>query len=70
MKLCYNDMAVKCDLLEYSSDKVFDVVVLSLVLNFEGDPRRRGDMLYKTRELVSQDGWVFIALPKVSCETQ
>ena len=43
----------------------FDVVVLSFVLNFDGDPRRRGDMLRKARTLLTPDGLglVFIVLP-------
>lgn len=45
--------------------KVFDVVCLSLCVNFEGCPFRRGDMLLAASHLVCQpDGLVFIALPR------
>lgn len=45
--------------------KVFDVVCLSLCVNFEGCPWRRGDMLQAAARLVCQpDGLVFIALPR------
>ncbi|KAJ7392142.1 hypothetical protein OS493_013514 [Desmophyllum pertusum] len=38
---------LKADFLKLDSKEEFDVVVLSLVVNFEGDIRKRGDMLRK-----------------------
>jgi 25S rRNA (adenine2142-N1)-methyltransferase len=39
------------------------VVVLSLVINFVGDPRRKGEMLVRCRTLVRDGGNLFIVLP-------
>ncbi|KNC84676.1 hypothetical protein SARC_03110 [Sphaeroforma arctica JP610] len=43
----------------------FDIVVLSLVLNFVPDPRKRAEMLLLTRELLSASslGIMFLVLP-------
>jgi hypothetical protein len=43
----------QADLLTFKSATLFDVVVLSLVVNFEGDPRARGRMLLAARNLLS-----------------
>ena len=42
----------QADLLTFKSTALFDVVVLSLVVNFEGDPRARGRMLLAARNLL------------------
>lgn len=54
---------LKADFLKLDSKEEFDVVVLSLVVNFEGDIRKRGDMLRKCQELIVDQGYVFIVLP-------
>ncbi|KAJ2838040.1 25S rRNA (adenine2142-N1)-methyltransferase [Coemansia sp. 'formosensis'] len=46
----------------------FDVVCLSLVVNFIGDPVRRGDMLKQATRLLAPDGLLFLVLP-LSCVT-
>jgi hypothetical protein len=38
----------------------YDVVVLSLVLNFVGDPRARGEMLRLTARLLDEGGYLFL----------
>ena len=40
-----NSSVIKEDFLKLPTEIQYDVVVLSLVINFEGDPHRRGDML-------------------------
>ncbi|KAJ2716788.1 25S rRNA (adenine2142-N1)-methyltransferase [Coemansia spiralis] len=42
----------------------FDVVCLSLVVNFVGDPVRRGDMLQQAARLLAPGGHVFLVLPR------
>ena len=56
-----NDV-IKADFLKLDH-KEYDVVVLSLVINFEGDIRKRGDMLRKCPELMVDQGHLFIVLP-------
>ncbi|KAJ1772783.1 25S rRNA (adenine2142-N1)-methyltransferase [Coemansia sp. RSA 1843] len=46
--------------------KPFDVVSLSLVVNFIGDPIKRGDMLKQARRLLAPNGLLFLVLP-LSC---
>lgn len=53
---------VKADFLKLD-DKKYHVVVLSLVVNFEGDIRKRGDMLRKCPKLMVDQGYLFIVLP-------
>jgi 25S rRNA (adenine2142-N1)-methyltransferase len=45
------------------SAPAFDVIVLSLVLNFVGDPRRRGVMLERCAALLPIGGVLFIVIP-------
>ena len=45
-------------------DGYFDVVVLNLVINFEGDSEKRGKMLQTAANLLSLDGYLFVSLPK------
>lgn len=47
-------------------EKPFDLVCLSLVVNFIGDPTKRGDMLRQAAKLLNKDGMVFLVLPR-SC---
>jgi 25S rRNA (adenine2142-N1)-methyltransferase len=46
----------------------FDVVCLSLVVNFEGDPWRRGQMLQRAHSLLRPNGLLFLVLP-LACVT-
>jgi 25S rRNA (adenine2142-N1)-methyltransferase len=46
----------------------FDIVCLSLVINFVESPSRRGEMLVKTTQLLCPDGHVFIVLPLACVE--
>ena len=48
----------------------FDAIVQSLVLNFQGDPRRRGDMLALAADprMLAKNGLLFVALPSASLE--
>ncbi len=64
-----HDSVSKCDIIDYkcaSSDDQFDVVVLSLVVNFEGDPRRRGEILRAARDLLKEGGagLLYFVLPR------
>lgn len=45
------------------SAPAFDAIVLSLVLNFVGDPRRRGVMLQRCAALLPLGGALFIVIP-------
>lgn len=51
-------------------NKPFDAIVLSLVLNFQGDPRNRGDMLALAADprLLRPNGLLFVALPAASLD--
>ena len=42
----------------------FDCVCLSLVLNFAGDARARGQMLVRARELLHPGGVLYVVLPR------
>ena len=46
----------------------FDAVIMSLVLNFQGDPRKRGDMLAYVPSLLKTGGILFVALPSASLD--
>mmetsp|Transcript_23531 Transcript_23531/g.50984 ORF Transcript_23531/g.50984 Transcript_23531/m.50984 type:complete len:393 (-) Transcript_23531:89-1267(-) len=68
---------VEADFFDYATEHItsdsgaaFDAVVLSLVLNFQGDPRKRGDMLALAADarLLRLGGLVFIALPSASLD--
>lgn len=61
-------LITKMDFLEMpvpaSKDKLFDVVCLSLVVNFVGDPAQRGEILRQaTRFLVPKTGLLYLVLP-------
>eukprot|EP01043_Picozoa_sp_COSAG02_P001383 COSAG02_NODE_29_length_51136_cov_346.293317_18_plen_413_part_00 len=47
-----------------SSGGRYDVVVLSLVMNFVGDPAMRGVMLRRCSELLAEGGLLFLVLPE------
>ncbi|KAJ2082837.1 25S rRNA (adenine2142-N1)-methyltransferase [Coemansia sp. RSA 988] len=49
-------------------DALFDVVCLSLVVNFIGDPTRRGDMLCQASRLLVPNGYLFLVLPRACVE--
>ena len=54
---------IEADFLKLDGKAKYDVVVMSLVINFEGDTRKRGDMLRKCQELIVDQGYLFIVLP-------
>lgn len=58
-----NSSVIKADFLSLPSHVQYDVVVLSLVINFEGDAGRRGDMLKLCTKIVKKQGFLFIVLP-------
>jgi 25S rRNA (adenine2142-N1)-methyltransferase len=55
-----------------SSPRPFDAIVMSLVLNFQGDPRKRGDMLALAADprllKAEQGGMLFVVLPSASLD--
>jgi len=67
---------VQADFFDYAishiekNDDPFDAIVLSLVLNFQGDPRKRGDMLALAADsrLLQAGGLVYVALPSASLD--
>nr|XP_006815120.1 PREDICTED: 25S rRNA (adenine(2142)-N(1))-methyltransferase-like [Saccoglossus kowalevskii] len=61
---------IKADFLQFQSDEcaVYDVLVLSLVINFVGDPLKRGRMLIKAQVLLKQKGYLIIVLPLACLE--
>ncbi|KAF9921354.1 hypothetical protein FBU30_008639 [Linnemannia zychae] len=61
-------LITKMDFLEMpvppNADQLFDVVCLSLVVNFVGDPTQRGEILrHSTRFLVPGKGLLYLVLP-------
>ena len=54
----------KQDFFELDVAQLFDVVVLSLVVNFVGTPAKRGEMLRRSAELLREGGHLFLVLPK------
>eukprot|EP00041_Stephanoeca_diplocostata_P021444 m.499675 g.499675 ORF g.499675 m.499675 type:complete len:290 (-) comp21827_c0_seq2:1988-2857(-) len=48
--------------------RTYDIVALSLVLNFVPDPRQRGAMLVRACQLVRPRGRIFIVLPRACVE--
>ncbi|PIK61653.1 putative 25S rRNA (adenine(2142)-N(1))-methyltransferase [Apostichopus japonicus] len=56
---------LECDLIKFQmkQSEIFDVIVLSLVLNFAGTPEKRGRMLQCSSRLCKENGYVFIVLP-------
>jgi 25S rRNA (adenine2142-N1)-methyltransferase len=57
-------------MLQQPRQQPFDAIVQSLVLNFQGDPRRRGDMLALAADprMLATNGLLFVALPSASLE--
>jgi 25S rRNA (adenine2142-N1)-methyltransferase len=51
-----------------AKEKPFDALILSLVLNFQGDPRKRGDMLALAADERLLTGLLFLALPSASLD--
>lgn len=54
---------IKADLLTIDAREKYNVVVMSLVINFEGDVRKRGDMLRKCQQLIVDQGHLFFVIP-------
>eukprot|EP00727_Mastigamoeba_balamuthi_P011169 m51a1_g6675 hypothetical protein (265) ;mRNA; r:210064-210906 len=57
----------KADLLDLVPPPRYDVVVASLVINFEGDPAKRGQMLLRARDLAQEDGGIVIVVLPRAC---
>ncbi len=59
------DGIIKADLIEYlpGARAVYDAVVLSLCVNFEGDAQKRGRMLAKAATLTRPGGRIYLVLP-------
>ncbi len=51
------------DFFDFPERPEFDVVCLCLVVNFEGVPARRGDMLVRTTRVLHPGGHLFFVLP-------
>ncbi|XP_048580639.1 25S rRNA adenine-N(1) methyltransferase isoform X2 [Nematostella vectensis] len=58
-----NSSIKKMDFLQLKTKELFHVIVLSLVINFEGDVNKRGQMLKKCCKLLHPGGHVVIVLP-------
>ncbi|PLW11601.1 hypothetical protein PCANC_20435 [Puccinia coronata f. sp. avenae] len=60
-------VVARCDFFKFplpkSREEQFDVVCLSLVLNFVGDLKKRGEMIKRARRLLKPSGTLFIVLP-------
>lgn len=54
----------KMDFFELDIARLFDIVVLSLVVNFVGTPAKRGEMLRRSAELIREGGHLFLVVPK------
>lgn len=63
-----NDRVIQADFLTLNDKKDYDAIVLSLIINFEGDFRKRGEMLRKCEELIVDQGHLFIVLPLACLE--
>ncbi|XP_078618952.1 uncharacterized protein LOC144886285 [Branchiostoma floridae x Branchiostoma japonicum] len=59
------DRVTKADFFDYQVEEgcEYDVVVLSLVINFVGDPKKRGDMLRHCCQVTKENGHLFVVLP-------
>ena len=59
-------MVIKANFLDFAqrhSPGSFSVVVLSLCINFEGNPAKRGEMLRQAAHLLPEGGLCFVLLP-------
>ncbi|XP_022089892.1 25S rRNA (adenine(2142)-N(1))-methyltransferase-like isoform X1 [Acanthaster planci] len=65
-----NGCIIKADFFTFQNDEpmLYDIIVLSLVLNFVGSPARRGEMLKKCRAICKPLGHLFIVLPLACLE--
>ena len=54
----------KANILNYQSNVPFDVICLSLVLNFEGCPMKRFKIIQNCKLLLNNYGYCYIVLPK------
>ncbi len=64
-----DDAVTKADFFDFAQAKVdariqYDVVVLSLVMNFVGSPARRGQMLQLCERLIVDGGLLFFVVPE------
>ncbi|XP_072019126.1 uncharacterized protein [Amphiura filiformis] len=61
---------VKADFLQFQNDtpQMYDIIVMSLVLNFAGSPAIRGDMLKKCSRICKPKGHLFVILPLACLE--
>lgn len=59
------DHVVRADFFDYcaTGERTFDIIVLSLVINFDGDKARRGEMLRLCGAALNPNGLAFIVLP-------
>ncbi|XP_041461963.1 25S rRNA (adenine(2142)-N(1))-methyltransferase-like [Lytechinus variegatus] len=57
---------IKSDFFDFKvgESDVYDIIVLSLVLNFVSSPSQRGEMLKRCQTLCRQEGHIFIVLPR------
>ncbi|XP_054753468.2 uncharacterized protein LOC129259191 isoform X2 [Lytechinus pictus] len=57
---------IKSDFFDFKvgESDVYDIIVLSLVLNFVSSPSQRGEMLKRCQTLCRQEGHIFIMLPR------
>jgi len=46
----------------------YDVIALSLCLNFVGDSKKRGEMLYKSCKMLRPGGLLYVVLPRACVE--
>lgn len=53
----------RADFFEFQSSSHFDVICLSLVLNFVGSAQLRGKMICKAHEMLNDGGYLYIVLP-------
>ncbi|XP_038048066.1 25S rRNA (adenine(2142)-N(1))-methyltransferase-like [Patiria miniata] len=65
-----NRRVIKADFFTFQNDEpvLYDIIVLSLVLNFVGSPAKRGDMLKKCTAICKPKGYLFIVLPLACLE--
>lgn len=54
---------VACDFFDFTAASPFDIVCLSLVMNFVGAPEKRGQMLLHAHALLKAEGYLYIVLP-------
>ncbi|KAM0787374.1 hypothetical protein ACM66B_003460 [Microbotryomycetes sp. NB124-2] len=59
-----SDNVIQCDFFDFPvSERKFDVVGLSLVINFEGSLTRRAEMLVRAHKYLKSEGFLYLVLP-------